>query len=177
MAYSKLPKVCQDAPFGINGVNALDANVQAVRDLYDVEHRIPASGTIQIVGPGNTGPRAGEHDTPLVPRTVGIVSLASYTYGSGQSTWFVTVPVVGRMFLGITRLATGLFVLRTSSGSNVWCEGHAVGSSSAPRKLKIRPNTAALGVPGFSIQTLELVSGDWLPSDYSFHFALNAEAA
>lgn len=174
MAYSKFPKVCWDAPFGIRGIAQLDANVQAVRDLYNAEHFVPADGEVYSTGPGAWRP--GQHDTPLVPRTVGVITVASQSYAGGAVTWFLNAPLTGRLLIGVQRLSAGVYLLQARSGVNMWCEAYPVGISSAPRKMIVRPTVAAVGVPGFTIQALELNVG-WDPVDYSFHFALNAESA
>lgn len=174
MSYSKVAKVVQDAPFGIRALNQLDDNNQAVRDIYDAEHFIPSSGQVTINSVGSAAKRHGEHSTPLIPRTVGVVEVAAFTSINGQVSWGLTIPLRGRMVVAVLRFMQGCYIIQTAGGSNLWCEIYPAGTSSAPRRAIIRKNVIS-NIPGFAVQTLELVSGSWTPRDYSFHFVINAQ--
>lgn len=176
MAYSKFPKVRRDAPFGIRGINQLNDNVKAVRDLYAAEHNIPVSGRVQVSVLGDGSIKPGQHDTPLIPRTVGVLTVSSTTLFNGTVQYFVTLPVRGRLLISAGRMFQGAYLLRTPTGTNLWCEAYPVGSSSEPRRTIVRPSNVP-NMPGFIVQLLRLSAGAWVTGDYSFHFAINAEDA
>ena len=180
MAYSKLPLTIQDFAAGYQTINQLSDNTEAVRDLYDLEHYVPADGDQQsTLKDARNGPilLPGQHDTPKVPRSVGQIIVSTATSPIG-TLYLRSLALTGRVVVAQNTGAVpgmfGVYFIATVPLTMGWCEAHPFGTSTAPRKAEVRASTLS-GQPGFIITLMELSAGGWIPAECSFSFTVGAE--
>lgn len=85
MAYSKLPLVIQDYGLGLQTINQQNANIEALRAAYEVEHgHLETPGLIDRTAPAGTVLGAhgfGRHDNPRIARSVVRISSSTPSLG------------------------------------------------------------------------------------------------
>lgn len=166
MAYSKLPKLCQDYPLGFQDINQAIDNNAALRDLYDVRHGILEPG------PGSAGGRppwtlAGRHDDAHVQRTVAHVTVSTQgAFVSGSLT------VSGSAITAISRGGTGQWVLSVSNLSAWWAAGQPHDTAASQRKVTCYRVLPTSGQHLLYVTTYALDSGAFAATDYDFSVAL-----
>ncbi len=149
--YVKLHYGVTDFSAGIQSVNQLRDNFQAIYDAWAAEHSTRASFA--------TGPRDppqslafgfGRHNTPKVPRAVVKTALATTSFSVVLPGSFEVQPVV----TSITRLSTGLIFIGVTDLQEFYAEVEAYQDSSTPARVVI-PRTSIGGSGGASGITVE----------------------
>lgn len=167
MAYSKLPKVIQDYSLGKETINQANANNDQLREAYASKHG-PFSGA----GASSVWAKPGQHNDPLVVRTVLRVQYQSYGFAAYP---FVIasgpgLPSVGAELLGGSgrlTLSVGLNNLKAM----ITAEQTSNTPVRIPRWNYTTPTTAA-PVRGLNIWLWQLTAGEFSLADYDFEVLL-----
>jgi hypothetical protein len=171
MAYSKLPKICQDYGWGFRSFNQLRDNIDQVRADFDVGHTVPGAGKGLAV-PASLSAIAtwvfpGVHDDLAIPRAVLLAGVSSGEAYEDSGT--------DNFFSGFTRTGTGIYVLESRFlGSASHCLIQALATTTGQVRLPV----ARIGGYGpFTVQAIlvtltELSGGDFIAADYAFSLTL-----
>lgn len=158
MAYSKLPKACQDYPLGLQDINqAIDNNV-ALRDLYDAKHGIKEASARS----GNLWALAGVHDDVHVARTICRVTVAT----SGT----VVTPalqVSGLAVSSVSRIGTGQYLFPVNGLASWWAVVQAEGTTTQRRAICYRVQPSS-GQHLLYVTAYALDAGAFVATDYDF---------
>lgn len=173
MAYTKLPKVVSDYSLGYQSANILRANFEAQHDAFVVEHGETEPQydplTHDPIYPAASS-LIGHHNTPLIPRDVVRVAVASA--GLTQA----ILGISGSNFVvGAQRFSAGQYFFEVGSLSQFWAQCVANVSSSSTMTW-VSPRTVyatAYGQkPGIAVTAYRLVGSAWTPTDCHFTLTL-----
>lgn len=108
MAYSKQPKLCTDAVFGLRQFNAAADNAAASKAYLDVQHGTDGSG-------GHPWTRLGAHNEGRIARTVFRVYVTTFR---GQVQF--SVELEGPALLGVERYDVGKYGVNVANLAEYW---------------------------------------------------------
>ena len=154
MSYSRIRKVIQDYPVGFQTINQARDNIQAIADAYVREHHIY----------DEQAPR-WRHWAPTIPKASGMVTSAQL----GTLPLIVNVQADGAT---VERLATGIYIIRSSSNGPLWADADPIATSTEVRRINTRPAWYGGGPSGVFVLCYELTGGDFVLTDYGFTFTL-----
>lgn len=170
MAYSKLPKAIQDYGLGYQTINQAIDNIEAIRDVYGVEHNI--TDALTFAGAASSIPEWGQHNHSAIAKSVAIVNVYSYSVVSGVTQYAFNVSLSGRVIRNVTRFQAGIYVVLTDQLTNASANATPVATTSAVRMCKVHPLPVTTGQFGWIVALKEQASAGaaFSVSDFSFHF-------
>lgn len=175
MAFTKQPKLCQDAPAGVETFNRLNDNLDSLKTDFELEHLSldaadqpgesgPPAGGVDGDDPISAG--AGAHDHPLIPRGFAYVRQVTTdptlisTYGVGLANSFGCLQLM-------TVLDVGVYFFPISGLSRAW--GHATIHpeqvnpilAGIAQQIRVQPSDpTGTGATGLVVRTLRLQEND-----------------
>jgi len=177
MAFAKTPKLCQDAPAGLQQLNGMADNLDSLKSDLELEHAplitsFPAAGG--VIGHGNysgghspvgsadqgSDGAPGRHETELVAR--GVAYVAQQTNGSIfiLSTYGVQLWSSSGCLRSLQVLSTGVYFFPITGFSKVWGRATpaAQGSTlSPPVDARVQPGApTGTGGTGLIVKTFRL---------------------
>jgi hypothetical protein len=188
MAYSKVPKLCQDAPAGVQTVNGLGSNLESLRTDLEREHSaLTATADVPIIGGGNsnysfptggvdieTGSAdAGKHDHPLIPR--GEAYVAQVTSGDPFiiSSYGVQLYAKAGCLQSMQVLDTGVYFFPISGFARVWGRATALADSlltGITVDARVQPGTpTGSGATGLIVKTFRIQDNGTDDEMLAFH--------
>lgn len=172
MAYTKLFKVCQDAPLGYQSVNQAVDNNTALKDLYNEKHSIGVGGN-NIYGVPLLN--IGRHDDILIARTV-----AHFTVDTTAPTPTLSTTMSGPMFgsgVQYQRLGTGQWRLFVSTPQRFGATALCRSTASIDRKASCYVTYGGTSGPSIIVTTWEVDAGTFVETDLDFSLAIWAQRA
>lgn len=171
MAYTKLFKVCQDAPLGYQSVNQAVDNNTALKDLYDAKHSLGMGGNnIHGVPLLNVG----RHDDILIARTV-----AHFVVDSSTSTTTLTTTMSGPIFgsaLQYRRIGTGRWQIYISTPQRFGATALCRSTASTDRKATCYASYSNSEGPSVYVTTWTIGAG-WGYADLDFSLTIWTQRA
>lgn len=165
MSYEKPHLAVSDFAVGVQSVNRATDNNQALFDQFDANHSTGLRGG----GPSDAFLQLGQHDDPLISRTV-----AQYIVDTALSTPAL-VAVTGGSMLHPTppeRLGTGQWRIYVSSPRFVSAKATPRSSAAVDRACSVRVVNDASG-PHLIVTTWNIGAG--APADFDFDLAFWSE--
>jgi hypothetical protein len=150
MAFSKKPKLCTNAPAGLQQINGLTDNLESLRTELETEHTgvfVEPEETVAQVEPGGFEPgfgtidvdaaHPGAHDSPLIPRGAAYIQ---QTTDAGSAT---TVRMYFRegCIQSMQIVSTGVYFFPIDGFAAVWGRATPYGSDVVPA-LDVKVTTA-----------------------------------
>lgn len=166
MAYAKQQKICQDMPVGLTRVTQMRDNLEALQSAFALEHGVSPT-------PQPFLRQQGRHNTPLVPRTVCVITAQTLSYSIIMP---ATTPL-GDAISGVSRLNTGVYFITTRELVKVWGRStptYLSGHFRQSNVVSVYP-TASVGSPylGLAVELLQ----DGIPTDYDFSLCVYGTTA
>lgn len=170
MAFVKRPKLCQDAPAGLETFNGLSDNLDSLRSDLELDH-----GALNNEGEGGPGgpdiedeaaATAGRHDHPLVPRGIAVVRQTT-TDPTLISTYGVQLVNAFGCLQSMTVLDVGEYFFPITGFARVWGKGTPEPERASPilagiaQDIKVQPGTqVGTGATGLVVRTFRLQEND-----------------
>lgn len=177
MAFTKTPKLCQNAPAGLQSLNPLADNLESFKVDLELEHTgfsavadLPVAnigdsnweGPVIIAEGEETISTAGQHDHPLVPRGMAVVAQVT-----GDPTLFETYGVQLAAAAGCLQsmevISTGIYFFPIGGFVKVWGHGAVQSDIVTPNlgglahDIKVQPGVqSGTGATGLVVRTLRL---------------------
>lgn len=168
--YAKLPYAVTDYSAGIQSVNQLRDNFQALHDAWAVEHSIkePQIGRGGLLAFPPLSQSFGHHNTPKVPRAVVRTNL----YTSSFSVVLPGASIVQPVVTTVARISTGLFLIGITELTEFYAEVEAYQSSATNIRI-VHANSGFGGNGGnvgIVVECYEHASagGSFDPTDFDF---------
>ena len=170
MAFTKQPKLCQDAPAGVETFNRLNDNLDSFVTDFTVAH-VPleneeAAGAGVGLIDGSTVDAAGTHDHPLIPRGAAIVRQVTSdptlieTYGVQLISGFGCLATMDVLDVGHYFFPINGFV-------KVWGKGTIHPEAVSPilagiaQRITVQPGIqSGTGATGLVVRTLRVQEND-----------------
>lgn len=161
MAYTKTPKMTQDAPVGVGYLNRLLASYDTIQAQLDVEH-----GFDEGAQPGSGG-LAGEHSGPKFVSAS--VSVSCLTLG-GQT--IVLRPGDDTPGITASRLSAGVYEVSGLQFSLLDGNATPASTSTNPRFCACEQSNISGAPASIRISCYEIASGSFALTDFPFHLAI-----
>lgn len=180
MAFAKKPKLCQDAPAGLQHLNGLNDNLDSFKTDFELEHA-PLSAASQFpsanVGHNNFEPplsplggevtlvaASGAHEHPLVPRGMAFVGqVTSLGDPTVISSYGVQLVAAAGCLQTLEVLDTGVYFFAISGFAKVWGHGTVQSDLVSPllaglaHDIKVQPGVqSSTGATGLVVRTFRL---------------------
>jgi len=170
MAYNKPFTVCQNFPVGIQSVNRLIDNNQALYDLWTVKHGTRDDGSRDATLL-DYATRFGRHNDILVARSVSHFTVETYADG----TKYLQEQTTGRMTRATERLGTGHWRIYLSVYDVFGGVATGYATSVVDRKVMVRTaisiGSPPLSLPGYvDVSTWNVATPARLDFDFSLEF-------
>ena len=170
MAFTKQPKLCQDAPAGVETFNRLADNLDSLRADLELEHGpLNSEDEGSPGGPGTEdelAATAGKHEHPLLPRGGAVVKQTTSDPTLISAYGVQLVNAVGCL-QSMQVLDVGVYFFPITGFSKVWGKGTPNPErvspiiSGLPQDIKVQPGEqVGTGATGLVVRTFRLQEND-----------------